>query len=454
MIEKYLYQNKAEKDLRDFSQLNHKVIVLDDDPTGTQTVKDLMVLTSFEKETIKEGFLSENNMFFILTNSRALNKNETEKLHKELIQKIDYVSDELGIDYILISRGDSTLRGHFYHEPEIINRYSKNSFDGLFYIPAFFEGDRYTFEGIHYIKEDQVFIPVSNTEFSKDTTFGFEAQNMSDFVQEKSNNKVSASEVVLLDIHTLRSRNEKVIFNILDSITSFKPVVVDALTENDLNWFTAMLMKYLNKCSKRFLFRTAASFVKSISETPGTIINLKKYDLNNNGGLIVIGSHVNKTSEQLDELRKTDIKALEFDVTKVIDKTTLETYVNDFKKIVESFISKGQNVVIFTTRTVIKTTDKEKNLKISKEISKSLVYIVSELRVKPRFIIAKGGITSSDIATIGLKIKKATVLGQADQGIPVWLTGNEAKYSKIPYIIFPGNVGNKYTLKELYQKLK
>ncbi|TDM32145.1 hypothetical protein ETI03_00185 [Macrococcoides canis] len=87
-------------------------------------------------------------------------------------------------------------------------------------------------------------------------------------------------------------------------------------------------------------------------------------------------------------------------------------------------------------------------------ISESLVDIVSNLTIQPRFIIAKGGITSSDVATIGLKIKKALVIGQIDKGIPVWLTGKEAKYSGIPYIVFPGNVGEVTTLKEVYEKFK
>src|SRR5699024_11911382 len=62
---------------RDFENFNYKVIVLDDDPTGTQTVKDLNVYTSWEEEYVRDGFRSDNNMFYIMTNSRAFSEEET-----------------------------------------------------------------------------------------------------------------------------------------------------------------------------------------------------------------------------------------------------------------------------------------------------------------------------------------------------------------------------------------
>lgn len=167
-----------------------------------------------------------------------------------------------------------------------------------------------------------------------------------------------------------------------------------------------------------------------------------------------MGSHVKKTTAQLENLLESDIEKIEFDVKKVKNESTLQEYVEQLREKVETHVSHGKDVVVFTTRDVIRTDDKYENLRLSKLISESLVDIVSNLTIQPRFIIAKGGITSSDVATIGLKIKKALVLGQIDKGIPVWLTGKEAKYSGIPYIVFPGNVGEVTTLKEVYEKFK
>ncbi|MGK0555194.1 four-carbon acid sugar kinase family protein [Macrococcus capreoli] len=439
---------------RDLRNLNQKVIVLDDDPTGTQTVKDLYVITSFDEASIRDGFESENNMFYILTNSRALNEEDTVKLHKQLIQTIDKVSKALNKDYLIISRGDSTLRGHSYLEPKTLNEASVTHFDGLFYAPAFFDGNRYTFEGIHYIKEGETFVPAAETEFANDTTFGYDAHTMQEYVEEKSNGEVKKEDVLLFDLHLIRSGDKQAMFDKLDEVVNFKSVIVDALCEADMNNFTAVLLEYLEQTNKKFLFRTAADFVRSICATPGTIIDPSAYEFNDNGGLIVVGSHVKKTTAQLETLLESGIEKIEFDVKEVTNETTLKAYISSLKEQIESHIVSGKDVVIYTTRDVIRTDDKFENLRLSKLISESLVDIVSNLSIQPRFIIAKGGITSSDVATIGLGIKKALVLGQIDKGIPVWLTGQEAKYVGIPYVVFPGNVGEVTTLREVYEKLK
>jgi uncharacterized protein YgbK (DUF1537 family) len=117
-------------------------------------------------------------------------------------------------------------------------------------------------------------------------------------------------------------------------------------------------------------------------------------------------------------------------------------------------LGQGHNVVVYSSRDLVAAEDKSKNLEIGTIISNALVQIVRSLKVTPKFIIAKGGITSSDVATKGLNIRKARVLGQVFAGIPVWQTGSEAKFSGMPYIVFPGNVGTERTLLETVQKIE
>lgn len=436
---------------KQLSDFKYKVIVLDDDPTGTQTVKDLPVYTEWTEEWIKDGFLQSNNMFYILTNSRALNETETTALHQEISANIEKVSKELNHPYLIISRGDSTLRGHFYLEPKVLSDAANDLFDAVFYIPAFFEGNRYTYEGIHYLKEDDKYIPVSESEFSNDTTFGFNSKKMKDFISEKSENIVNAEDVFHVTLTQIRNRDQAAIFEVFSKVSQFDQVVVDALNDEDMNYFVSCLTAFLDEHDKHFIFRTAASFVKAICETPGEIINLNEYKQNEHGGIIVVGSHVKKSSVQLQHLlENTNIKSVEFDV-KEVTKETLNDYIDIVTEKAENLIKNGEDIVIYTTRDVIKTEDLNHNLSISTTISNSLVSIISNLNIQPKFIIAKGGITSSDVATKGLKIKKAKVIGQITQGVPVWLTGSEAKYQNMPYVIFPGNVGEKETLSEVYK---
>ena len=119
MLTKELINEFKHDDInKHLADLKYKIIVLDDDPTGTQTVKDLPVYTKWTEEWIEDGFLQSNNMFYILTNSRALNEQETISLHQEVSANIQKVANKLDIPYLIISRGDSTLRGHFYLEPK------------------------------------------------------------------------------------------------------------------------------------------------------------------------------------------------------------------------------------------------------------------------------------------------------------------------------------------------
>lgn len=436
---------------KNLSDFNYKIIVLDDDPTGTQTIKDLPVYTEWTEKWIEDGFLQKNDMFYILTNSRALNEKETVKLHKEISQNIEKVANKLNEDYLIISRGDSTLRGHFYLEPKVISESATQPFDGVFYLPQFFEGNRYTYNGIHYLKENQKYIPVVQSEFSNDTTFGYSSETMFDFIEEKSEGEIKSSEISYISLEMLREKKEKEIFTVFERLENFSAVVVDALNDSDMDYFASCLINFLKGNKKKFIFRTAASFVKAMCVTPGEIINLNKFSSNKNGGLIIVGSHVKKSSEQLSYLiNNTNIRPFEFDVKEII-KDNLEEYINTLITKVEYEIVNGNSVVVYTSRDVIKTEDINNNLSISTNISNSLVNIVKNISIKPKFIIAKGGITSSDVATKGLNIKKAEVIGQVTKGVPVWLTGDEAKYPKMPYVIFPGNVGEKETLAQVYK---
>jgi uncharacterized protein YgbK (DUF1537 family) len=121
----------------------------------------------------------------------------------------------------------------------------------------------------------------------------------------------------------------------------------------------------------------------------------------------------------------------------------------------ERNLIRGNTVVVFTRRDRfdLKTDNKEEQLKVSIKISDSLTSVIEKLSIRPNFIIAKGGITSSDVGTKALSVKRALVMGQIKPGIPVWMTGKESKYPEMPYVIFPGNVGEVETLREIVEIL-
>jgi len=120
----------------------------------------------------------------------------------------------------------------------------------------------------------------------------------------------------------------------------------------------------------------------------------------------------------------------------------------------DQWLSSGQNVVIHTSRRLETGHDAESSLKINAIVSDFLVHVMKGITVRPKLIIAKGGITSSDLAAKALSAEKAWVLGPVIPGVPVWLIDDKSKFPGIIYVVFPGNVGDDRSLLEVCRKFE
>lgn len=442
---------------------NRKIVVLDDDPTGVQTVHDIYVYTSWDEETMKKGFMDENSVFFILTNSRGFTSDYTEKVHEEIGRTLEKVSRETGKDYILISRSDSTMRGHYPLETatlkNTIESISDKKFHGEIIAPFFMEGGRYTIGNVHYVKEGDELVPAGQTEFAKDKTFGYKSSHIGEYVEEKTKGEFKAEDTTYITLEELRNLDVDGITRKLMEVENFNKVVVNAIDYMDIKVFTVAYINASQK-GKNLLFRSAAAVPKVLGGVTDMGL-LKKEQLiekgNENGGIVLIGSHVNKTTQQFEALKDTEkpMEFIEFNQHLVMVENGLEKEVERVINIAEENIKSGKNVVVYTRRERfdLDTDDKNKQLEVSVKISDAVTSIIGKLQVKPGFIIAKGGITSSDVGTKALRVKKALVMGQIKPGIPVWMTGEDSKFPQMAYIIFPGNVGEVGTLKEIVDLL-
>ncbi len=439
-----------------------KIVVLDDDPTGVQTVHDISVYTNWEKDSIRKAFEEENNLFYVMTNSRGLTAEQTTKAHHEIAAVVDEVSKETGKEYIYISRSDSTLRGHYPLETELLKadyeKYTGATIDGEILCPFFKEGGRFTIDNVHYVKYGPDLIPACETEFAKDKTFGYTAETMPDYVEEKTKGAYKAADVTgisLIDIHDM---NIDKIEEQLMNVNGFNKIIVNAVDYVDVKVFCVALYRAMAK-GKVFMFRTAAAIVKvmgGVTDQPLLTREQMVVKETDNGGIIVVGSHTDKTTKQVEELKKLDdIEFIELDATLVKDDAAFAAEVDRCLKKEEECIKAGKTVCCFTTRALITadTGDKEDELRLSVKISDAVQSLVGRLNVTPSFVIAKGGITSSDVGTKALAVQKANVLGQIKPGIPVWQTGDESKFPMTPYVIFPGNVGEITTLREAVEVL-
>lgn len=439
-----------------------KLVVLDDDPTGVQTVHDVSVYTDWEEESIRNGFEEKEAMFFILTNSRSFSVEETTKVHQDIAARVAKVARELGQDFMIISRGDSTLRGHYPLETQLLaDGLTKNEgvvIDGEIICPFFPEGGRYTMDNIHYVKEQDNLVPAGMTEFARDKTFGYKSSDLTEYVEEKTEGKYHKEDCITISLDELNALDVQGIKDKLMSAQNMAKIIVNAVSYADLKVFCAALVLAM-KAGKHYMARTAAAFTKvmgRISDQP-LLGRAQLEGDTKNGGIVLIGSHVKKTTDQLNCLKELDGQAdfMEFQVNTVFEENGLEKEVERTVKAAEEKILSGRTVVIYTSRQLLapENMTPEEKLHISVKISNAVTSIIGKLSVKPKFIIAKGGITSSDVGTKALRVKKARVMGQVKKGIPVWMTGEESKFPGMPYIIFPGNVGEVSTLKEIVEKL-
>ena len=439
-----------------------KIVVLDDDPTGVQTVHDVSVYTDWEEDSIRQGFLEKESMFFILTNSRSFSAEETERVHREIAKRVGNVSKELNQDFMIISRGDSTLRGHYPLETETLADELQKSAglasDGEVFCPFFPEGGRFTLDNVHYVKDRDELVPAGMTEFAKDKTFGYRNSELCSYIEEKTKGRCQKEDCIVISLEELNRLDVPGIKKKLMCAQNMTRIVVNAVTYGDLKVFCAALVLAMKE-GKRYLARSAAALPKvigRISEQP--LLGRKQLEKEvKNGGIVLIGSHVKKTTDQLAALQTLtgNIVFLEFQVNSCLVENGLEREVLDIVSKAEDVILEGKTAVIYTSRTLLapETMSPEEKLQISVRISDAVTSIIGKLKTKPRFIIAKGGITSSDVGTKALHVKKARVMGQVKKGIPVWMTGAESKFPGMPHIIFPGNVGEVSTLKEIVEEL-
>ncbi len=446
------------KEREDFHK---KIIVLDDDPTGVQTVNGIHVYTDWSEESIAAGFAEEQDMFFILTNSRAFSAQYTKEVHQTIAERVMAESKKTGREFMIISRSDSTLRGHYPLETETLcktlEQESGKTIDGEVLMPFFKEGGRFTIGDVHYVQEGDYLVPAGETEFAKDKTFSYTKSNLAEYVEEKTKGAFKAAAVTCISLDDLRAVAVDKIVEQLMAVKDFNKVIVNAVDYVDVKVFAIAMIRAM-KAGKTFMFRTAAAWTKVIGGVPDKAL-LTKEELvvpgNTNGGLIIIGSHVKKTTDQLAKLKELkDVKFIEFNHMLVLEPEKLEAELRRVVGDVEQAIENGQTVAVYTGRKRFDAGSEEESLRVSVKISEAITSIVSRLSIQPAFLIAKGGITSSDVGTKGLSVKRALVLGQVAPGIPVWKIGAESKFPGMSYIIFPGNVGTVTTLRDIVAKLE
>lgn len=434
---------------------NRKIVVLDDDPTGTQTVYDTPVLTTWGVDELAAAFTSPGTLFYILTNSRSLTEPDAIKLANEIGANLNEAAQRTKQKFVVVSRSDSTLRGHYPAEVDAIAAAVGTS-DAVHVIaPFFLQGGRYTIGDIHYVAEDEQLVPAAETPFAQDAAFGFQNSDLKQWVIEKHNGNIDADQIASVRLNELRSSDLSSLTDRLANLSPGSVCIVNAACMRDMEAFV-LAAQNAEQQGQTFVYRTAASFVQAFAglEPRELLTPDEMVDGNMKTGLVVVGSYVPKTTQQLASLLENEptLKSVVLDVDKLLADDS-ESYLLEVTQMVNESLQ-SSNVVLSSSRKLVTGTDAASSLSIGNRVSDALVSVVRRLTKRPRFLIAKGGITSSDVATKGLQAKHAVVLGQILPGVPVWKMPADSHFPGIAYVVFPGNVGGTSALLEAFQKLK
>lgn len=431
------------------------LVVLDDDPTGTQTVRDVAVVTTWDVDTLRAELAAAPACFYILTNSRSLPAADSRRLHLELAANLRRAAADTRRPVAIASRSDSTLRGHFPQETDALAEVL-GPFDATLLTPYFEAGGRYTLHDTHYVAEGDRLVPAACTPFARDTAFGYHHSHLPSWVEEKTAGATRAAAVATIALDLIRRGGPAAVGEKLRALPRGAICIVNACAQRDIEVFAAATLA-AEAAGSRFLYRTAASLVAArLGLPPRAILATDRLTgRSRRGGLVVVGSHVPKTTVQLQRLLAThNLVNIELAVPDLLDSVRGPAVLDSVITEMNGALNAGRDTVVYTSREPIIASDAAASLDIGRRVSDALVDMVRSLTAAPRYLIAKGGITSSDTATRGLGVRRALVLGQALPGVPVWQLGPESRFPGLNYIVFPGNVGPDTALADLVHALR
>ena len=414
----------------------------------------MSLLTDWSVESLKQEFGNSQEASFLLLNTRSKTRMEAESINRQVGKNLYQASRTCGIKVSIISRSDSTLRGHFPYEVLALADSIVPDYDALLFIAFFWEGGRYTINDIHYVSDGDTLTPVGQTSFAQDAAFSYKSSNLRDWMEEKFDGEVRSNEVVSVSLEDIRKGGPDRILDILMALEGKKICIVNAAAMRDIDVFALACLRAEAK-GKQFMYRTTASFIRSrIGQSEHALLTSKDVvDSGTGGGLIVVGSHVPSSTDQLNELLKLPyVEGINMDVEAALSGSP--DLVPWVARQVDEALSSSRDVVVYTSREVITGSSPEEYLKIGLKVTHALGEIVANLQIKPRYVISKGGTTSEKLLTDAMGVKKAIVPGQILPGVLVLELGQEAKYPGLKMILFPGNVIGASSIADIVKNLR
>ena len=443
------------------------VVVLDDDPTGTQAVSGVPVLTSWDDDDLRWALRQGAPAVFVSLNTRSLGPAEARRRVGEATAAALRASAAEGRRAVFVSRSDSTLRGHFPLETDAVQdalaAAGRPRADAVLVVPAFLDSGRVTVDSVHLVLGAAGPVPAAETEFARDPAFGYRSSHLAAWVEEKSAGRWRADDVARITIDDIRGGGVAAVAAILEGLRDGCPVVVDAADPSDL-LVVAAAARHAEGAGRTLVYRVGPSFVRARAGLPPAArlgrAELAAIRARSDGG----GGHGpgrRRLARRADDgaapgpaRAATASRPSSSTPRRCSTARSREAALAGAAAAAGAALAAG-DVVVHTSRTLVGGADADASLAVARAISAALVELVRRIVAvrTPGWVVAKGGITSSDVGAQALGIRQAWVRGSLlPGGVSLWEPSAAAV--RVPFVVFPGNVGGPDGLREAVLALR
>ncbi len=451
-----------------------KIVVIDDDPTGSQTVHSCPLLLRWDAASLAAGLAHPSPLLFLLANTRALGPDEAQQRLRQICGAVRKAIAAAGIEHwLVVSRGDSTLRGHFPLEVDVIAA-ELGPFDATLLVPAFLEGGRTTVNGVHLLHGQ----PVHGSPFARDRLFGYGSSDLREWVAEKSGGRIAATSVQRINLAELDAGGQA-LRQRLASLTGNVCVAVDAEHPQQLAALGAAVRELGDPAAarrwgrpRRFLFQSAASLLNGLADLPpaprsgGELAGLRRRDPSGAPlpGLVLVGSHVPLADAQLARLlAEPGCGGVEVNVARLhrvlegpLPDHLLASLEQEWRGHLEQLLASGRTPVLYTSRGELLCRHPAERRALGIALAELMARLAASLAPHLGYLISKGGITSHTLLADGLQRTLVNLQGQLLPGLSLVLAAQGSGFGQeaLPVLTMPGNLGDPDTLWQAWQRME
>jgi len=402
-----------------------KTLILDDDPTGTQSASGVTVMLRWNAESIAAE-LRDADAAYLLTNTRAVDERSAVTLVREIVADARRAEELIGEPIRFVLRGDSTLRGHVFAESEAAGGAAP-----ILFVPAYPEGGRTTVDGQHLVRVAGELIPAERTEFAGDPVFGYSHGRLDEYVREKSSRTP-----ILLDSRVVRDPDA--LHAALRDASDGDVLLPDVHDDADIAHLAAAVRDVWPQ--RDFVVRSGAPLAAAIAGVSSDGLLSTPLSRPDGPVLLVCGSHTGAAGRQLAEVARIHGEILEVDTEASLADPRAEGA--RVATLVRAQLAESGLAVVSSERVRRPEHD---TLEHGEHVMRALMTVVAEVRRLTGTVVSKGGITGADVAREGIGADRAGVRGQVLAGVSVWDL-RSADGDDIVQVVVPGNVGEDDTL--------